>query len=112
MSDTLIPWKTLSATVTIGQETEGWDLASLPEPWPEGWDGARTFVYPVVFESPFYQPPVISIGLTGFDIDQSASARIKLGAAQITAEGFSVEITTWLNTRVYSVDFSWIAMGA
>ena len=112
MSNVLIPWKTLSATVSLSQDSEDWTLATLPDPWPENGDGTRTYIHHVIFESGFEYPPVIHLGLVGFDVDQRASARIKLTTPLVTSVGFTVEITTWLNSKVYAVDFSWMAVGA
>ena len=48
----------------------------------------------------------------GFDIDQRDTSRLTLVAVEITETGFVAEIATWRETRVYSVAFSWLALGA
>jgi len=55
---------------------------------------------------------VVHLGLTGFDLDQRDSSRLILRATEISTTGFVVEIATWRDTRVYSVEFSWLALGA
>ncbi len=60
-----IPWKILSATHGAGVLTPGWNLAD-PVTLPEE---SRFFVVDVAFASPFASPPVVHLGLTGFDID-------------------------------------------
>jgi hypothetical protein len=50
--------------------------------------------------------------LTGFDLDQRDASRLTLTATEITGTGFVAEIATWRETRVYSVAFSWLALGA
>jgi hypothetical protein len=55
---------------------------------------------------------VVQLGLTGFDIDQRDTARLSLKAADITPTGFMAEVWTWANTRVYAVEFNWLAIGA
>jgi hypothetical protein len=64
----------------------------------------------VVFDSPFGSVPVVELGLTGFDIDQRDTALVSLSVADITPTGG--EVWTWANTRVYAVEFNWLAIGA
>lgn len=108
MNKTMLPWKTLSASLGVGVLTPGWNLA---EPPPVG-AASRVFSVAVNFASAFAAPPVVQIGLTGFDVDQRDSGRVSLKATKITATGFTAEITTWRDTRVYAVEFGWLAIGA
>ena len=55
---------------------------------------------------------MIQLALTGFDHDQRTSGRIRLTATEVTTVGFTAVITTWRDTRVYGVDFGWLAIGA
>ena len=103
------PWKSLSASVQIGVLTEGWNLASPPT---ETTEEARVFRFTVFFAAPFDAPPVVHLGLTGFDLDQRDSNRLCLRATVITPVSFVVEVSTWRETRVYSIEFSWLALGA
>lgn len=112
MNSSLIPWKTLSHSVSLGQETEGWTLATTLDLAEGETAGLRTFRYEVFFESAFEFPPVVSVGLAGFDIDQRTSARVRLTTPVITTTGFTLEVSTWLDTLVYGVDFNWLAVGA
>jgi len=109
MNNSMQPWKSLSAALQLGVLTEGWNLA---EPPTDGAEDARVFRFTVFFAAPFDAPPVVHIGLTGFDFDQRDSSRLSLRAAEITATSFVVEIGTWRDTRVYSIEFSWLALGA
>ena len=105
----MLPWKSLSASLQVGVLTEGWNLAT---PSTDVVDEARVFRYTVYFATPFDSPPVVHLGLNGFDIDQRDSSRLPLHATEITTESFVAEISTWRETRVYSVAFSWLALGA
>jgi hypothetical protein len=109
MNSTVQPWKTLSASLQIGILTEEWTLASPPTDTTED---ARVFRYNVFFAAPFDAPPVVHLGLTGFDMDQRDSNRLSLRATEISTVGFVAEVSTWRDTRVYSVEFSWLALGA
>lgn len=105
----MLPWKTLSASLQIGVLTEGWTLASPPS---ESTEDARVFRYTVYFSTPFEAPPVVHLGLTGFDLDQRDSNRLTIVATEITNVSFVAEVSTWRDTRVYSVAFGWLALGA
>lgn len=88
--------------------TEGWTLDTV---CAETGD-PRTFITEIVFATPFASIPVVQLGLTGFDLDQRDSARITLKAENITATGFQAVISTWAGTRVFAVEFNWLAIGA
>jgi hypothetical protein len=109
MNQLMVPWKSISASLQIGVLTEGWKLAEAPE---SGAEDSRYFTVPIHFSEPFSAPPVVHLGLTGFDIDQRDSERLSLRAVDISNTGFVAEISTWRDTRVYSVEFSWLALGA
>jgi hypothetical protein len=109
MNNGIMPWKILSATVEVGTDSEGWNLA---EPSHEKAEEPRVFSYDVRFDFPFHSPPVVHVGLTGFDIDQRHTARLDLKAVEISTIGFKAEILTWSDSRIYSVDFGWLAVGA
>ena len=92
----------------VGILTDGWNLADAPaDP-----DIARSFVVEISFATHFNAVPVIQLGLTGYDTDNCESGRISLKAGHISAGGFQVEISTWSTTRVYAVEFNWLAIGA
>jgi hypothetical protein len=109
MNSPLLPWKSLSASFQIGALTEGWNLA---EPPSEESEEARVFLFPVYFASHFASAPVVQLALTGFDIDQRDSSRLNVRAVDVTPAGFTAEISTWRDTRVYSVSLGWLALGA
>jgi len=103
------PWKSLSASIQVGVLTEGWNLA---EPPADGAEAPRVFRFTVFFAAPFVAPPVVHLGLTGFDLDQRDSSRLSLRATEIGTSSFIAEISTWRDSRAYSVEFSWLALGA
>ncbi len=104
----LIPFKMSSSTLCLDQFIEGWTLSRFeggPEPAPkiyERW---------ISFDSPFANVPLIQVAVAGFDIDNRDTARLKVRAERVTANGFMLVIETWRHTRVYGVDVSWLAIG-
>ncbi|HSH93514.1 MAG TPA: H-type lectin domain-containing protein [Roseimicrobium sp.] len=99
----------MSAEVHVGILTEAWNLATPPDEYR---DETRVFRFQVYFSAPFDEPPIVQLGLTGFDIDHRDTARLTVAAREINKEGFIAEFTTWRETRVYSAAFSWLALGA
>jgi hypothetical protein len=108
MYSSSVPWKVLSSNVGVGILTEGWKLDVV---YPDS-EQSRSFVLDVVFDSPFSAVPVVNLGLTGFDLDRRESSRLTLKAENVTEFGFQAVITTWETSRVFSVEFQWLAIGA
>jgi len=110
MQSPSVPWKVLSSVVGAGILTEGWHLAeAVADPSPEE---SRSFIVEVAFASPFTSIPVVHLGLTGFDMDQRDSGRLTLKVESITPDGFTASVSTWSATRLYAVEFNWMAIGA
>lgn len=103
----LTPLSMRAASVQFDHTSGDWSLASADADGSE----VRTFRTRITFDVPFGSTPVVHVGLTGFDIDNCDTARLKLDTAAISPDGFDVSISTWMNTRVYQVSISWLALG-
>jgi hypothetical protein len=103
----MVPLNLVAGAVRFDASHPRWTLLDGPEP-----DGAaRTFRGRVNFERLFSSSPVVQIGITGFDVDNGANARLNVGLVGVDEQGFEVELRTWWNSRLWSVDLSWIAIG-
>jgi hypothetical protein len=100
------PLNLLSAVVLLDASLQGW---SLLEP---SIDPVRTFRYPVSFSRSFSAPPVVQVGIVGLDVSKDDNVRLRVRAIDITDSGFTLEAETWLNTKIWSVDVSWLAIGS
>ncbi|HXN32613.1 MAG TPA: H-type lectin domain-containing protein [Polyangiaceae bacterium] len=100
------PLSLLSATVVLDSSLEGWSLLDPST------DGARAFRYHVSFSRPFSAPPVVQVGIVGLDVSREDNVRVRVRALDITATGFTLEAVTWLNTKIWAVDVSWLAIGS
>jgi hypothetical protein len=108
MTDALapvLPLKIAASTARFAHSDTGWTLL---EP---GSDHARSYAASVKFEQPFAQAPIVHAGLSGFDIENGDAARVKLKVRSVRPEGFDVEVETWFETRIWSLDVSWLAIG-
>jgi opacity protein-like surface antigen len=107
MSVEVLPLSFAAGAARFDEAQAGWELL---ETSLHG-DGVRTYSGRVAFEHAFNSPPVVQIGVTGFDIDNGDNARLNVGIKNVDVSGFDVELRTWLNTRIWSVDLSWFAIG-
>ena len=108
MYSNTLPWQVLSSNVGVGVLTEGWNLDIVES----NGEGSRSFTLDITFASPFSSFPVVQLGLTGFDMDQRESSRISLKAENITESGFQAVLSTWASSRVFAVEFNWLAIGS
>jgi hypothetical protein len=101
----VLPLKIAAAVLRLDSTLPGWTLLD-----PVG-DGRRTYATRVAFESPFRIAPVVHVGISGFDIENTDAARTRLHVTAVDEAGFWLEVETWLATRVWSLDVSWLAIG-
>jgi len=107
MVGAMLPLSLLAGALRLDDSQPNWTFLE-----PELAHGdARTVRGRVAFERAFSSAPVVQVALTGFDIDNAANARLRLGVVHIDPQGFELELRTWWNTRLWSVDLSWIAIG-
>ena len=105
MTASIQPMCFLAGTEALNSQLEGWKL-------DQDRGGDRSFSSHVRFERPFQQPPLVHVGLGGFDISNRDSARLNVAVKNVTAEGFEIVLSTWLFTRLWRADVNWIAVGS
>jgi len=92
-----------SAVVQLGSLAPDWTLL-------EG-NGPRGVAHTVTFEHPFSSPPIVHLGVVGVDASRDHNLRLRTRAENITAAGFTLVLETWLESQLWSVDVSWLAIG-
>ena len=105
----IAPLVMLSAVVPLDSSLAGWTLLDSDE--GDG-EAPRSFRYAVSFAAPFSAPPVVQLGVVGLDASKDDNLRLKVRAEAISRTGFTVLVETWLHTRLWSVDVSWLAIGS
>ncbi len=88
---------------TAGAETEGWNLN-------EG-NGVRSVQIMVLFDKPFESAPTVTLGVTGFDISNEKGVRLTVKVEKVTIAGFVIRVTTWADSKIFSVNGDWFAFG-
>jgi hypothetical protein len=100
------PLNLLSSVVVLDGSVESWPMLD-----PSLGD-RREFRQSIRFERSFAHPPVVQVGLVGIDASKDDNLRLRLRAEDITSTGFTLHAETWLNTRIWSVEVSWLAIGS
>ena len=101
----VLPMRFRAGTARFDHTQDGWQLLE-----PLG-DERRVSVGRVDFANPFASVPMLHLGVAGFDIANGANARLEVCARSVSEAGFEVELETWLDTRIWRVSVSWLAIG-
>jgi hypothetical protein len=102
----LLPMTMLSAVAALDSSLEGWTLLDVPAAEP------RVFLLEVAFERAFGAVPLVHLAIPGLDVGNHDAARLRISAVDIRPDGFTISAETWLNTQVWHVDVSWLAIGS
>lgn len=73
--------------------------------------GPREVRLSQAFKAPFIGDPVVTIGLSMWDIDHLTNSRIDILAENVTPHGFDIVFRTWGDTRIARVRANWLAIG-
>ena len=102
------PFNFLAGTEVLGTGTEGWNLDQFPA--PGGPD--RSARVAVTFAREFAAFPLIHLSITGLDVCNEDAARVTVTAENVTTKGFEIVVATWLDTRIWRTQVSWLAIGS
>lgn len=106
MSIAITPLNFLAGSQSLGSSDQEWTLDHAPHGSPE-----RSFRSRVLFERPFNGTPLVQLGITGFDIANQDAARLASRVENVGTDGFDIVLSTWLHSRLWRVDVSWLAIG-
>ncbi len=73
--------------------------------------GPREVRHQQKFGEAFVEPPVVSIGISMWDIDHKTNSRVDISAENVTSAGFEIVFRTWADTRIARVRADWTAIG-
>ncbi|KAI5867219.1 hypothetical protein GGS23DRAFT_166425 [Durotheca rogersii] len=65
----------------------------------------------VKFARKFAAPPKLALSIDTADVCNSANFRVRVYATDVDPYGFTVNVDSWANTKIYSCGVSWIALG-
>ena len=74
-------------------------------------DGPRSVSSAVAFGSNFDAAPGVHVSIGSIDAASEQNLRLRIGASDVTPEGFTVAAHTWGDTRIGRLTVSWLAVG-
>jgi hypothetical protein len=74
--------------------------------------GDRMTAIDVKFDKPFASTPQVVLGMTAMDGAKEANIRYEVKADAITRDGFTVQLKTWGDTKIFMLSGSWLAFEA
>lgn len=72
-------------------------------------DGERSMTIDIDFETAFTEKPQIILSITQMDSDKEANVRINVEAISISRDGFTLKVSTWADSKLFSISGSWLA---
>jgi hypothetical protein len=91
----------LSGTWCANSETKNYTLDKN--------SGERKVTIEVNFLKPFENKPDVVVGVNAIDADKSQNTRYSVSAKSISRDGFTIEIATWSESKVFTICGFWVA---
>ena len=73
--------------------------------------GPREVRQVLTFNEPFLSAPIVTVGISMWDIDHKTNARVDISAESVTAQGFEIVFRTWADTQIARIRADWTALG-
>lgn len=73
--------------------------------------GPREVRHQQDFKEAFADAPVVTVGISMWDIDHKTNSRVDISAENVTAKGFEIVFRTWADTRIARIRAEWTAIG-
>ncbi len=63
------------------------------------------------FTESFVEPPMVTVGVSMWDIAHQTNSRVDISAENVTTTGFELVFRTWADTRIARIRADWTAIG-
>lgn len=73
--------------------------------------GPREVRHTQAFKEEFLEPPMVTVGISMWDIDHKANSRVDISAENISTSGFEIVFRTWGDSRIARIRADWFAFG-
>ena len=73
--------------------------------------GPREVRHAQEFNEPFVDPPLVTVGVSMWDIAHQTNSRVDISADNVTSQGFEIVFRTWADTRIARIRADWMAFG-
>ncbi|KAF8453273.1 hypothetical protein BDZ91DRAFT_749603 [Kalaharituber pfeilii] len=77
--------------------------------WTKPMKKPEHFMHPVRFQKSYYGKPTVVAWICGMDMNSAPYIHLRVGATDITTQGFNINIYSWDNAIVNSVAVCWLA---
>jgi hypothetical protein len=74
--------------------------------------GDRMVEIDVKFDKPFTSKPQIILSLTTVDGAKESNLRYNIQADAVTRDGFTIQLKTWSDTKIFMLGGTWLAIEA
>lgn len=91
-------------------QSSGWYInQTIPAFTLDKNSGERIVTLEINFQNQFEIKPNIFLSVTQLDANKETNLRFKAEALSITREGFTLKISTWSDTKIFSLSGYWLA---
>ena len=73
--------------------------------------GARTTRKKIKFSEAYREPPMVTVSISMWDMDQDKNQRADIAAEKVTRTGFDLVFRTWGDSRVARIRADWLSFG-
>jgi hypothetical protein len=85
------------------------DKASVKGYSLDAGSGERTVVIEVNFDKLFDTKPTVLLSVNAIDADKDANLRFDVKASAISRDGFTINIRSWADSKIYYISGTWMA---
>ena len=101
-----------SLSAQTNAQSSSWSFnQSLPSYSLDNTNGERSMTLDVDFEIPFEKIPQVFLSVTQIDADKESNLRYNVEAISISRDGFTIKVSTWADSKIFSISGFWIALG-
>ena len=73
-------------------------------------NGDRNMTLEIKFDKPFQKKPHILLSISQLDADKDSNIRYEAEALSISKDGFTLQVHTWSDSRIFSISGYWLAI--
>jgi len=71
--------------------------------------GERSVVISVPFLKPFETKPDVILTVNHLDAESKTNVRYTVKSVTVTRDGFTIQLSTWAETKIYGINGYWLA---
>lgn len=72
-------------------------------------NGERSMTIKINFEKSFSKTPQVIFSVTQIDADRLTNIRYSVDALSVSRDGFTLKVSTWSDSKIFSISGRWLA---